>query len=275
METVMKSQYETTLNCTSIKAYAKLSLVTAIASVAFLSPTHAQGDDKPVQTSPAKSARSGQSDKLDVSDLEKKYWAAKDTDFSVVQNRLFNKAGRFALTASYGTLINDPWSDGPTFGLGLNYYLSERYGVELDYMNTASTDSQSTSYIKSHQGGAPDHNQVKNFYGAGFNWIPFYAKMSVLNSSIIYFDMSITPGVGMVGYEQQLDTGNVAKSAPAFTLDVTQHFFLNRWLALRADFKNRWYSEDVQQYHVTSGSRTTSSQLSHTTIIMGGVTFYF
>ena len=32
------------------------------------------------------------SDKLDIKKLEQKYWAAKDDDFSVVQNRRYVKA---------------------------------------------------------------------------------------------------------------------------------------------------------------------------------------
>ena len=51
-------------------------------------------------------------DKLDLKKLEDKYWAAKDTDFSVVQNRTYTKEGRAFLSLSYGPLMNDPYSYG-------------------------------------------------------------------------------------------------------------------------------------------------------------------
>lgn len=236
---------------------------------------HAQSDSG----SKPGSAPGPGSDKLDVTDLERKYWAAKDTDFSVVQNRLFSKAGRVALSLEYGTLINEPWFEGPTFGANLNYYFSERYGVEFAYSNTQAKDSEPTTKLKSNQGGAPNHGQLKGFYGAAFNWVPFYAKVSVLNSSIIYFDMSVSPGVGITEYEQQMEEGGAKKTAPTLTLDVTQHYFLNKWLALRFDFKNRWYQEDVVYYKASSvpagADRKISTDSHHTSLLMFGFTLYY
>jgi hypothetical protein len=100
--------------------------------------------------------------------------------------------------------------------------------------------------------------------------------MSVLNSRIIYFDMAISPGIGLVSYEQQLDTGSAAQTTPALTLDITQSFFLNRWFALRFDYKTRWYQEDVVTYHPVTGTpRATASDLNTTNLFMLGVTFFY
>jgi outer membrane beta-barrel protein len=226
----------------------------------------------PLTTPGADQAGANQaSDKLDVSGLEQKYWAAKDTDFSVVQNRLFNKTGRFALTAEYGTYMSEPWSQGPTLSLSGNYYFSERYGAEIAYSTTQSQDTDAANRLRG-QGGAPNHNKMKQFYGAAFNWVPFYAKMSVLNSKIIYFDMSFSPGLGIVQYEQQMQEGGAMKTAPALTLDVTQHFFLNNWLALRFELKNRWYQQDVVSYR--QPGRTSVSEMNNTSLLMFGVTLY-
>jgi outer membrane beta-barrel protein len=214
------------------------------------------------------------SDRLDVSDLEKKYWAAKDTDFNVVQNRLFSKAGKYTLTPYYAMLVNEPWSEGPTIGLAGNYYFSERYGVELSYSRTQSRDTEAAQRLRD-QGGAPNHNKPKQFFGAAFNWVPFYAKMSVLNSKILYFDMAFSPGIGMVQYEQQLDSGGELKTAPALTFDVTQTFFLSSWMALRFEFKNRWYKEDVANYRAVGGAHATSSSNNQTSLLMFGATFYY
>ncbi|MEO0335372.1 MAG: hypothetical protein AAF202_03205, partial [Pseudomonadota bacterium] len=43
-------------------------------------------------------------DRVDISDLENKYWAPKDTDFKVVQNRLYTKEKRFSLSTGIGIL---------------------------------------------------------------------------------------------------------------------------------------------------------------------------
>jgi outer membrane beta-barrel protein len=253
-----------------------LNLTAAIALL-FAIPAHAQSDKKPAAKAGVKADGSGKPDeKLDVSDLEKKYWSAKDTEFNVVQNRLFSKAGRYALTLSGGQYINDPWSTGLTGAASLNYFFSERYGAELAYSMTNSVDNKATENVKS-QGGAPNHNKMKGFYGVAFNWVPFYAKMSVLNSSIVYFDMSFSPGVGLVQYDQQLFEGNVSKTAPALTFDITQHYFLSKWMAIRFDFKNRFYNHDITEYRTPGGAgiRTTTTELNYTSLMMLGATFYF
>jgi outer membrane beta-barrel protein len=249
------------------------------AAIALLASSNAfgQGSKKPAPSAPAPSAAPAKGDeKLDVTDLEKKYWAAKDTEFNVVQNRTYAKAGRFALTLHGGQYVNDPWSSGYTYGGGVDYYFSERYGVEMAYTATNSKDNDATSNLKSQQGGAPNHNKMKGFYGVAFNWVPFYAKMSFLNSNILYFDMAVSPGVGIVTYEQQLDNGVASKTAPALTLDLTQQFFVSKHLALRLDYKNRFYNEDVTEYHVPlSGTRTTWTHFNYTSLLMFGTTFYF
>ena len=266
------------------KTYIVRAITLAVASYAFFNPTPAKAQNlkRVAQAAPSSAPAPGQpapgsGDKLDVSDLENKYWAAKDTDFNVVQNRLFSKAGRVAVSLNYGESLNDSWSDGPTMGGSINYYFNERYGAEVSYTKSDTKDSEATEKLKSFQGGAPNHNKMKDFYGAAFNWVPFYAKMSVLNSSIIYFDMSFSAGLGMVSYEQQMLEGNANQTAPAVTLDISQHFFLSKWLALRVDLKNRWYNEDVVTYKLPTGGapRSQTSELNHQSLLSAGLTFYF
>lgn len=253
------------LSCASVDAVAQSGRRTAQASQ---------------KTSPGETSNNPgpDSEKLDVTDLERKYWAAKDTDFNVVKNRLYSKAGRFALTGMYGTLVNDPWSEGPTYGVSANYYFSERYGVEVTYSNSDTTDNQVTGNLIQ-QGGKANHGKYKQFYGAAFNWVPFYAKMSVLNSAITYFDMSFSVGAGVSEYEQQRDIGPVRKTSPTLTLDVSQHFFLNNHMALRVDLKNRWYEEELVYFSSGSipagGTREIGNETNHTTMLLFGLTLYY
>jgi outer membrane beta-barrel protein len=247
----------------------------ALTAILFASPSHAQKATRNVAqaTAPAPQGQGAGGDKLDVTDLEKKYWAAKDTDFSVVQNRLYSKANRLALTLNAGMYVGEQWSEGNTFGADLGYFFSERYGASLQYSQTQSKDNQATEELKVRQGGTPNHGKMKDFYGVQFNWVPFYAKMSVLNSSITYFDMSFSPGVGMVNYEQQMEEGGALKTAPAVTLDITQHYFINKYAAVRVDYKNRWFQEEVVSYRTTG--RKSSTDLTRTDFLMLGVTLYY
>lgn len=223
------------------------------------------------EAKPAETAVGAGDEKVDVTDLEKKYWASKDTDFSVVQNRLYSKANRLALSLQYGFLINDQWSDGPTMGGSLGYYFSERFGVEGQYQSTGSTDNKSLANLKA-QAGVANHGKIKSYQGASFNFVPFYAKMSVMNSSIIYFDMAISPGVGMTSYEQQRRTGNQEKNAPTVSLDITQSFFFSKYSAFRVDYRNRWFQEEVVSYNTGASVSTETSQ---TSLLMFGFTFFY
>lgn len=252
---------------------------TAFATVTTqLHATHAHAQSAGRKAAPVATDEPGvenKSDKLDVTDLEKKYWAAKDTDFSVVQNRTYAKAGRFALSAGYGMLVNDPYSEGTNLSASLNYYFSERIGAEINYMQTDSNDNKSTEYFKSRFGATPDHAKLKSYYGAAFNWVPFYAKMSVQNVKIIYFDMAISPGFGVTTYEQQVSSGNKSATAPTVSLDITQSFFLSKHFAFRFDYKNRWFQEQVLGHSGATRGQEVKKETNHTTILLFGATVFY
>ena len=257
----MSTHLVTTL-CASLKALLVLAVVAC--AVQGVSPTAALAQA---------STAAGANDKVDVTDLEKKYWASKDTDFSVVQNRLYTKANRLALSLQYGTLINDPWSDGPTYSGSLGYYFSERFGIEGHYQKTNSVDNKAASNLKTQQSGQPNHAKIIGFQGLSANWVPFYAKMSVLNGTIIYFDMAISPGIGITTYEQQREIGNISKTAPTLSLDVTQSFFFSKYAAFRVDYKNRWFQEEMVRYRIPNASMNTET--AQTSMLLFGFTFYY
>jgi outer membrane beta-barrel protein len=218
------------------------------------------------------------SDKLDISELEQKYWAPKDTDFTVVQNRTYTKAKRYAVSAMAGPSVNDTFNEGFNYGVRGNYYFDERYGVEVTYLKSDLSDNDVTKDFANFSLGGirPDFNRDDEYMGIGFNWIPIYAKVSLLGKRILYFDLQITPHIGMASYLQQArDTtgqSNNRESAFAYGVDVTQYFFVSREFALRFDLHNRWYSQDVLNWNNGTVNRTKSNQ---TTNFLIGLTYFF
>lgn len=236
----------------------------------LVDPTYAQDSKDP-----------SDSDRVDVSDLEKKYWAPKDTDFGVVQNRTYEKKNRVSVSLQGGPIINDPYSEGFAASLSANYFLSERYGVELSYIAADMKNGRSTEDFKNSVGSgvAPDFGRFTGYYGIGFNWVPIYAKMSVLGKKIIYFDMAITPTIGIAEYEQVWDDSAtrdqqraIKQTALSYGIDITQYFFLTNHFAIRADLKNRWFQEEVIGYRNRQPLRTIQN---HTSIFLIGATYYF
>lgn len=230
---------------------------------------------------PATSTATPSDEKVDISDLEKKYWAPKDTDFSVVQNRTYTKEKGYFLTAHGGPLVNDQFSEGYIYGGSLNYFFNERHGLQLTYLNSSLDRSKALKDLGQQMGSGvqPHHGRFKEYYGIGYNFVPFYAKMSFIGSRILYFDMAITPTIGMTKYEQILE--NVAsptKDALTYGIDVSQFFFLSENFAIRADIKNQWFKEEVV-YFRNQGSAAKGDKLEDTTtqntMFLLGLTLYF
>lgn len=226
----------------------------------------------PPPPAPAAAGKKTESEKLDIQDLEQKYWAPKDTDFSVVQNRAYPKEKRFSASLQYGPIINDAFNEGYNLGLTANYFFSEREGIQAEFVSYNIDDNSTVKGFANQYGGVrPNIGRVTSMYGLGYNWVPIYAKMSLLGQKIIYFDMAFTPVVGMMSYEQTTKNGNKNDSSFAYGLDVTQYFFLSNHLAIRVDLKNRWWSEEVLNW--TSGLKD-KSQTTNTTLFLLGVTYY-
>ncbi len=253
-------------------ALSQLLLVTL--ALLLSSAAQAQTAKKPTPTG-------GDDQKVDIRDLENKYWAPKDTDFSVVQNRTYSKDNAFLFVPQWGGAINDPYSEGTILGITGNYFWSERMGIQATYLsadlrnNSATNDIGALSDVS---GAAPDHGKLTGYYGVGLNIVPFYAKMSFWGKRIIYFDMAFTPTLGMTTYDQMIEGGNKSKSALTYGLDVTQFFFFNKWFAVRVDLKNQFYSQEVVKFRdsggMLKGQKVTDKNIQDTIFLLGAA-FYF
>jgi len=215
-------------------------------------------------------------EKVDISDLQERYWAPRDTEFKVVQNRRYTKDNRFAFTGAYGSLINDPYLSGSQLALTGHYYFTERTGVGLNYSSFNTEGNRIVKDFQSRFGAPPNHTIFNNFYGASFHWIPIYAKLSLLEQKIIYFDFSISPGIGYMQYEGTVDPLKAASgqnfSAPVLTLDIAQHFFLNKNFALMLEMKNRFFQQQIEDAQRPGTIAQTT--FTHSISILLGLTFY-
>lgn len=233
------------------------------------------------QTQPADTttpATSGQSDKLDVSDLENKYWAPKDTDFSVVQNRTYTKEHKIFISGEFGPdITGGNYLTGNQVALTGNYFFNERYGAQLMFQHSFLHTNAAYSDLLG-KGGMANYGAMQNQYMLGFNWVPFYSKMSFLGKKILYFDMAITPTVGLTHYQQQVQTGNQGQDALTYGFDITQYYFFSSHWAFRFDYRNQWWDDKLVKNADnpvgTAGSAVRTS-LEHEMIFLFGFTYYF
>ncbi|MBL7542500.1 MAG: outer membrane beta-barrel domain-containing protein [Bdellovibrionaceae bacterium] len=248
----------------------------------FSSPILSWAQDKKEEP---KKIENVDSDKLDIQKLEQKYWSAKDDDFSVIQNRAFPKEKRVYLSANYGVPFNDPNSVGSLTGVNLGYFFNERWGLELGYTNSNFKFNDTVDYFKKEYGVLPDHNTFKSAQTLMAYWVPIYAKMSLMDKKIIYFDMGIGLGVGTTTYEQNSCTVNaVCKSGTGlngitktsqtsshYAFSIMQQFFLTQNWAIRVDLINRFTDES----RISSrNEQSIGSKMVNDTALQFGVTFW-
>lgn len=226
-----------------------------------------------------KDASSSDSDKVDLKKLEEKYWAAKDTDYSVIQNRAYPKDKRFFVSLGYGPLMNDPYSTGRMTNIALGYYFSERFGVEFAYEKGDLSDNDGVTKYRDTYGVQVDYNRFvesKTLLGV---LVPLYAKMSFFDMAILYFDMQFAAGIGQVTYDMRQNIGDDRGSTTHFEFDITQQVFFHKHFALRFDIKNKWYNQERRRYQLTGGQTEAdrglgSSRTQDTTVLFGGTYFF-
>lgn len=227
------------------------------------------------------------SDKLDLQKLEDKYWSAKDTDFSVVQNRRYTKANKFFVSMGYGPLVNDAYSYGRMTNVSGGYYFSERMGLELAYEMGSLKDNESTEKFITQNKFAPDYNQFKNYTSLNFIVVPFYAKMSFWDTKIMYFDMQFAVGVGQMAYKIRRVDGaappassgtdsSTDNTSIGYNFDVTQQLFFADNFAVRFDIKNKWSKQKKERYYISAGQeRSLGETTQQDTTMLLGLTVFF
>jgi outer membrane beta-barrel protein len=260
----------------------KLKILTLILfSLSFVSSTFAQSSKyqrptKNVVTNPEeKKEEQKDSEKVDISDIEQKYWAPKDTDFSVVQSRAYTKTNRFSISVQGGLLINDTFNEGSLSSVSTNYFLSERHGFGITYVTGNLGNTKVIDNFRDQVGGTggvePDRGRINSYYGINYVWVPIYAKMSLLEKKILYFDMAISPSIGITNYEKLYEQGNIKESGFTYGIDISQYFYLNKNWAIRADLKNTWFSEKRVDFR---RGTDISTETNNTTMFLMGFIYY-
>lgn len=242
----------------------------------FLSlTTQAFAQSNSSQKSTADASATRDSDKLDIRKLEQKYWAAKDDDFSVVQNRKYTKAGRVYLDLSAGIPFNDPFATGSLTSAQLGYFFNERWGVDFNYTKGNLKDNDAVDQFINRYGVTPDRNNYDSSKMLSVTYVPLYAKMSFLDSSIIYFDMGFSLGLGTTDYIIKQQEGDAHKSAFTYQWAVNQQIFFSEHFAVRVDLINRYTSEERHKFLTNAPDRDLGHKLINDSSLLLGLTYWF
>lgn len=220
-----------------------------------------------------------QTDKIDVGNLEQKYWSAKDDDFTVVQNRTYTKNKKIFISLMSGRIVNDGFVEGSPNSYSIGYFFNEKNGLSLDATQFSTHENSVTKQFVTRYGTAPAYNKPLNTYSLTYMWSPIYAKVSLLEKKILYLDLSIGAHIGITKYQNMTFDGGSINSTPHYGLDISQLWFLSRSLALRFDVRNTWSKQKQYLYHIAktepdSARSLGESQLQDNTWLLG-ITYFF
>ena len=163
----------------------------------------------------------------------------------VLQNRYFTKVWRPEFGLSVGKYMNEAYTDTTTQGVRGSVFFNELIGVELQYQQTSIADSkdrQALKQLRYREMGtdnivSPDVevNQIYDSMDVNCIVAPFYGKLNLFDTLIIYSDLYLTAGLTKLGTEQGSKT--------AISIGAGQRFYWEKALSFRIDFRNRNFDE--------------------------------
>lgn len=164
---------------------------------------------------------------------------------SVLQNRYFTKAMRPEVGLATGSFLNEAYTNTALRGARFSLFITEWFGVEVQSFDTSVTDSEDRKVLNQQRYQDPDTgeivspdpevNNVSSIKDINAVFAPFYGKLNLMNSMILYSDLYLTAGVAKVETFQ----GDLN----AITLGAGQRFYFLQSLSFRIDFRDRIYKE--------------------------------
>lgn len=156
-------------------------------------------------------------------------------DIAVIQKRYLPKTNRFELSALGFTNINNPFFNNLGVGVKAAYHFTEKWGIEGvgSWFSVAARQVTKDLEEKAHVTAA-NTVTARSFMGGAVKWSPIYGKISLLNESIVPFDISFSLGGGVTSTEE-------ASGEPTIHLGTSQNFALSKSWSFRWDMMWNFY----------------------------------
>lgn len=205
--------------------------------------------------------RSGPKEVQSLSDLAT---LAPFDDVAIIQRRFLPKTGRFEISGTGFTNLNNPFFTNIGIGLRAAYYLKESYAIEGLFNFGTTASRQVTDDLETKRRITTDNVVTsKGFLGAAFKWNPIYGKITWLNKSIVPFDMNFNLGFGMTQTTEN-------DSEPTIHLGTSQVFAWTKSMAFRWDIMWNMYTATG-----TNDSGVKENMTQNDLFLGIGMSFYF
>ncbi len=232
----------------------------------LLLSANAQAEDAPA----AAPTTAPEAEAVDISDLEKDYWRPNKDELEVVQNRRFEKAGRFELGLHYGLLQGEDFENSTSKGISGTYNFSNQWFVEASHHRFTNKDNEFLTSLQRRFGFTPDFNRIENQSALQFGWVPIYAKFSLLGKKISHFEMYVAAGPGITKTVENRLSGHAT---------VGHKFYITENFLFRLEWRMTRYKDTVRTLSgstsLANGGSGSVSQTENTHNIIFGLGWMF
>lgn len=186
----------------------------------------------------------------DNEDVEEKlddYWSV-DRDLETVQQRAFERDGRFSGGLFAGMMSSEPYFYYLPVGARASYHFNNHLGVGLEGSFTNSSllyhNTDLTDFLEGRRDGNNNFDPATDTEDrflwrshAVVNWSPLYGKLAFLQRKLAHFDFNLTAGAGVVGVQRpDVNRESVSNEVvPEAVFGGGVQFFATPKLSVRAD----------------------------------------
>jgi outer membrane beta-barrel protein len=213
---------------------------------------------------PAAHAASQEEEAGDVSEVDKDALGPLRERIPPVSGHLFLKKHRFELSPAISLSLKDAFYSKYVFGLSAAYHVTEaiaingRFGYSIPTVSGAAQICVPAGVPGVPPGcSQPSMDQLLGIApgaitlmgGIDLEWAPLYGKIALVSETFAHFDIYGILGATAVQYTGPRASGQVTGGtstlAPGANLGLGMRFFLNKWLAVRAELRDVIYQENV------------------------------
>ncbi len=176
--------------------------------------------------------------KVNVNKIKEEYWQrGENVELDVIQNRRYTKSSKFELSGFGGFVISDSFLSVTNYGASLSFHLSEYFALSALYWKDRVSASPALKTFEEINGFTVNTNAPKSFLAGELSFNPIYGKISLMGSSIVYFDLHLLGGFGVRDTES-------GKFSTLFW-GIGQQIYLSKYLSLKLDYRMLFFKENL------------------------------
>lgn len=160
-----------------------------------------------------------------------------DGTITVVQPKPVLRRQRLELVPRASYTLNDPYTHQFGVGGSLYYNVSERFylGPTFEWFDLGPTLGGTTGRydeVIDTTAQVPEYMLLDWYAGMDFSFIPAYGKFVLFRKAIVYFDVYVTLGGGVV-------TNYLGDLSPAGVIAIGARAYFNKWLGIHVELRDR------------------------------------